>query len=177
MEMSRSRLAAAALVLLALPLAGAFGQQQITNFCVVDKTRIQQAFFRESKRAKEYQAFLDLVKQELKTLDAEIEELERSRVEAVRVNSTAEADRLAREIATKKANRDAYAKLKDQDRLQRLADLMANDKFTRDMYAAIEYVCNQEGYAAAFDLAQTPLLGWDPEIDVTDKVIARMNAD
>lgn len=176
MVMSRTRSAAVALVLMGLPLAGAFAQQRLTNICVVEVKRIQEAFFRDSKRAKEYQAFRDGVKQELKNREEDLEELERKRLEASRANNTAEANRIADEISRQKADRDSFAKLKDQERLRMLADLMANDKFYGELLAAIEWVCRQEGYAAAFHLEEASLLWWDSEIDITDKVIERMNA-
>jgi outer membrane protein len=153
-----------------------FAQQRLTNFCVVEVERINQVYFRESKRAKEYQAFRDLVKQELKTMDAEIEELRLKRLDSGRANNTEESARLDRQIASKQAERDTYVRLQDQKRLKMLEDLQSNDKYYRELIAAIEWVCHQEGYTGAFNLLETPLLWWDAEIDITDKVIARMGA-
>jgi Skp family chaperone for outer membrane proteins len=168
-------LAALTLALVLLPLS-AFAQQRLTNFSVVEVERINQVYFRESKRAKEYLAFRDLVKQELKTMDAEIEELKLKRLESGRANNTDESNRIDRQIGSKQAERDTYLKLQEQKRLKMLDDLLSNDRYYRDLTAAIEWVCHQEGYAGAFNLSETPLLWWDPDIDITDKVIARMGA-
>jgi outer membrane protein len=176
MVCSRSRALAAAVVALAMAAAPAFAQQRLTNFCVVEVERINQVYFRESKRAKEYQAFRDLVKQELKTMDGEIEELRLKRVEAGRAGNTDESGRLDKQVAAKQAERDTYLKLQEQKRLKMLDDLLSNDRYYRDLTAAIEWVCHQEGYAAAFNLSETHLLWWDSEIDITDKVIERMGA-
>jgi outer membrane protein len=165
-----------ALVAALLAAAPAVAQQRLTNFCVVDVSKVNQAFFRESKRAKEYQAFRDLVKQELKNMDADIENLKLKKVEATRASNTAEANRLDRQITDKQTERETYAKLQEQKRLNMVNDLLSNDKYYRDLTAAIEWVCNQEGYAAAFNLADAPLLWWDPDIDITDKVIGRMSS-
>jgi len=176
--MTRSRPAAfiAALLLVGLPSTGAFGQQRLTNFCVVEVGRVNQVFFRESKRAKEYQAFRDLVKQELKTMDSYIEELKLKKVEANRANNAAEVSRLDKLIGDRQSERDTYVKLQEQKRLTMLDDLQSNDKYFRELIAAIEWVCHQEGYAGAFSIPEAPLLWWDPDIDITDKVIARMSS-
>jgi outer membrane protein len=166
----------AALLAALVGLAPVVAQQRLTNVCVVDVSKVNQAFFRESKRAKEYQAFRDLVKQELKTMDADIEELRIKKVDATRANNSSEANRVDRQIAEKQAERDTYARLQEQKRIRMLEDLQSNDKYFRDLVAAIEWVCHQEGYALAFNLAETPLLWFDPDVDVTDKVIQRMSS-
>lgn len=176
--MVSSRIRACLLASLALALAArpALGQQRLTNFCVVEVERINQVYFRESRRAKEYQAFRDLVKQELKTMDDDIAELRLKRVEAGRANNSEEAARLDRQISAKQSERDTYLKLQEQKRLKMLDDLLSNDRYYRDLTAAIEWVCHQEGYAAAFNLTETHLLWWDSTIDITDRVIERMGA-
>jgi Skp family chaperone for outer membrane proteins len=151
-------------------------QQRLTNFAVVEVSRIQAVYFRESSRLKEYEAFRTAFRQELEKMQSELDALRTRRTEANRASNQSEVARLDTAIANGQTELETYRRLKEQQRLRMLDDLLSNDRFYRDLRSAVQWVCNQGGYSGAFDLDETLFLWWDPSIDITDDVIARMAA-
>lgn len=163
-------------VLLGLTALGAAAQQRMTNVAVVDITKIQTTYYSQSARFKEFNAFKDDFQKAMDQRNAEIGDLQVRRAEANRAANQAEVNRLDGRIAELVAERDTFRQLKEQQRIRLVNELLSTDKFFRDVRAAVQYVCNQEGYALALTLDATTLLWWDPEVDITQKVIARMAA-
>jgi len=149
---------------------------RITNFAVVEVSKIQNAYFQQSARFREYVAFRSQFQQTQDSMRAAIGDLQIRRTEANRAGNTSEVSRLDARIAEAQSELDTYIRLKEQERVRLLAELMSTDRFYRDLIAAVQWVCNQEGFSGAFNLEQTQLLWWDPLIDITQKVIERMAA-
>ena len=56
------------------------------------------------------------------------------------------------------------------------SDLQLNSRFYSVLYKAIQYVAESEGYSLVLKTSDADLVWYHTEIDITDKVIARVRA-
>ena len=56
------------------------------------------------------------------------------------------------------------------------SDLQLNSRFYSVLYKAIQYVAESEGYSLVLKTSDADLVWYHTEIDITDKVIARVKA-
>ena len=168
-----SRRWVAAVVLLVLGLAPAVAQR-IVNACVVDSNRVSQAFMRESSRARALDDFIESVEEEIARMTSDIDVLKSRRVEAVRDNDDDAVADLDEQLREREENLTTYRQLQERKYEEMIEDLVDNDAYYRELIAAIQQVCEEEGYSYALDVRIAGLLWWDPDIDVTDRVIEVM---
>jgi len=168
--MKAGRGAAIALVLLVAAQAPVVAQR-IVNACVINRIKVSEAYMRESRRARELDAFMANVEEEVTRMTAEIGDVKLRRLDAVRDNDDRGVDDLDQQLREMEDNLSTYRELQKRKREQMIQDLIDTDAFYRDLIAAIQRVCEEEGYSMAYDLNVAGLLWWDQEIDITQRVI------
>ncbi len=166
--------AAIALVLLVAAQAPVVAQR-IVNACVINRIKVSEAYMRESRRARELDAFMENVEEEIARMTTEIELLKSRRLDAVRDNNDRRVDELDDQLREMEDNLSTYRELQQRKREQMIQDLIDTDAFYRDLIAAIQRVCEEEGFSLAYDLNVAGILWWDPEIDITQRVIRALS--
>ena len=167
------RVAAAvlAVALLALP-ARTLAQDLIVRTGVVDLDAVVRAFYLESETYRAYQARRADAITERGEIEEEIRSLERALVEARRDDGRSLVLRLEQQLFDTRRHLAQFVSVMN-DQLQRTYDeLKTSDPFIAELNAAIDYVAEAGGYG----LIRTTdgLLYWDPDIDLTDEVIAEL---
>ena len=157
--------------LLALP-APATAQELITRMGVVDLDRVVRAFFLDSEAYRAYQARRAEVIAEQEEIEEDIHVLELDLLGARREGNRSLALRLEEQVFDTKEHLSQYVRVMN-DQLQRTYhDLKTSDLFIGELAEALSYVAEAGGYTA---IRRTDgLLYWDPDIDLTDEVIAEL---
>lgn len=169
----RLRVAASVLAagLLALP-APTPAQELITRTGVVDLDEVVRAFYLESEAFRAYQARRAEVISEREQIEEEIGSLERMLVEARRDDDRSVVLRIEQQLFDTRQHLSQFVRVMN-DQLQRTYDsLKTSDLFIRELTAALEYVAEAGGYTLILEASD--VLHWEPEIDVTDGVIAEL---
>lgn len=163
------------LILLLLCLFAAipvFAQAQLTKFGVIDTARVYNAYFRNSTGSRNYeqkkadfQAEVDRMTEELKTLQAQKLELE----EAGDVEG---AENLEKTIKTKTTALTQYTKTKNIELENLKSNLESSDEFYNNLYKVIEKIAESNGLSLILSLQQANAVLWYSEsVDITQQVI------
>jgi Skp family chaperone for outer membrane proteins len=173
LERWRRLLAAMSVLAALLALPGpASAQDLITRMGVVDLDRVVRAFFLESEAYRTYQARRAEVVAEREEIEEDIHVLEIELLGARREGNRSLALRLEEQVFDMKEYLSQYVRVMN-DILQRTYDdLKTSDLFIGELAEALPYVAEAGGYAS---ITKTDgLLYWDPDIDLTDEVIAEL---
>lgn len=159
-----------AVTLLALP-ARPLAQELITRTGVVDLNAVVRAFYLESEAFRAYQARRAEVIAEREEIEEEIRSLEQALVEAQDDNRSLVL-RLEQQLFNTRRHLAQFVRVMN-DQLQRTYDgLKTSDLFIAELTAALDYVAEAGGYALI--LKTDDAWYWDPDIDLTDEVIAEL---
>lgn len=163
------------LVLLLLCLFAAipvFAQAQLTKFGVIDTARVYNAYFRNSTGARNYeqkkadfQAEVDRMTEELKTLQEQKLELEAA-------GDAEGAENLTKTITAKTNAITQYTKTKNIELENLKSNLESSDEFYTNLYKVIEKIAESNGLSLILSLQQANAVLWYSEsVDITQQVI------
>lgn len=161
------------LVLLAVcAVTPLFAQAQLTKFGVIDTSRVYNAYFRNSTGSRNYeqkkadfQAEVDRMTEELKTLQSQKLELEAA-------GDTEGALRIDNTIKAKTSALTQYTKTKNLELEELKSNLESSDEFYNNMYKVIEKIAESNGLSLILSLQQANAVIWYSEsVDITQQVI------
>lgn len=167
----------AALALAALAAAGAWAQQ-ITRVAVVDLPKVYATFFRDSKAVRDFEERGARVKAEIERMTAEIQTLQRSKVDAAAAGDQEKALRLEAEAARKDSFLREYYRVKTAELEDQRKKLSQSDAFLSQVLAAIGKVAEAEGFSVVLKLSDAAGVVWySPTVDISDKVVQALLAE
>lgn len=163
------------LTLIILTMCAAAGfSEQLSKIAVVDVGRILKSYYRESSGIREYDSIRENMNKELAKIQETIDDL-RVRIAEEETNGNADKvedlnNKLKKQLEYKQTYfASASAKLSAKE-----SDLNLNSRFYSILYKAIQYVAESEGYSLVLKTSDADLVWYHTEIDITDKVIARI---
>lgn len=167
------RVPALAAALLVVPVSG-IAQEQLTRMGVVDLDFVARSRFLESEALRAYEARRAEVIAERDAIEEEIVNLEQALVEARQDQNRPLVLHLEQRIFDMRQHLSQFVRVMN-DQLQReYDDLKTSDRFIGALNDALEYVAETQGFALIIR-RNADLLYWDPDIDLTDEVIAELD--
>ncbi len=152
--------------------AGAFAQQHITNFGVVDTTKVYEQFFRNSSAVKSYEEKRAAFQEEISRRADEIRSLQAKLQEAQDLGMDADVKKYQDSIKIKSSNLKSYTQQKNTELNNIKNNLSNNNEFYKNLNRTIKKVAENEGLSMVINLQQSNSILWySPAVDITDKVI------
>jgi outer membrane protein len=166
--------------LLSLLLTGlglSLGAQQLTRFAVVDIPKVYVAFFRDSRAVRDFEERSARVQTEIDRMNAEIQGLKNTQINAEMRGEQEQALRLESEIYRKSENLKEYYRLKTAELEDQKKKLTQSGAFLEQVYDEIRFIAESEGYSMVLNLKEnTGILWYSPTVDITDKLIQNLIA-
>lgn len=158
---------------LALFAAGTlFAQQHITNFGVVDTTKVYEQFFRNSSAVKSYEEKRAAFQEEISRRADEIRDLQAKLQEAQDLGMDADVKKYQDSIRIKSSSLKNYTQQKNTELNNIKNNLSNNNEFYKNLNRTIKKVAENEGLSMVINLQQSNSILWySPAVDITDKVI------
>ena len=149
--------------------------EQLTTVGVVDMERILNEFFTQSEDVREWQQNVRDFDADRRQIEDEIAQLESERLEALEQEDELEALELEEQIDERRAFLNEFTRIRRaQLERQRNELLEGGGSFFNQVNSAMSFVAQSEGYTVIVDSEADGLLWYASEVDVTDKVIARL---
>lgn len=161
-------------LLLAGLVSGSVFAEQLSKIAVVDVGRILKSYYRESSGLREYDSIRNDMNKGLARIQEGIDDLNLRISEAEA--SGEETARLKEDLEKQTAYKQEYFKNMSSKLSAKESDLQLNSRFYSVLYKAIQYVAESEGYSLVLKTSDADLVWYHTEIDITDKVIARVRA-
>jgi outer membrane protein len=166
-----------ALFLLLTGLGLSLGAQQLTRFAVVDIPKVYVAFFRDSRAVRDFEERSARVQTEIDRMNAEIQGLKTTQINAEMRGEQEQALRLESEIYRKSENLKEYYRLKTAELEDQKKKLTQSGAFLEQVYDEIRFIAESEGYSMVLNLKEnTGILWYSPTVDITDKLIQNLIA-
>jgi outer membrane protein len=163
------------LIGLFLLLASALQAQQLTRFAVVDLPKIYTAFFQDSKAVRDFQEKSAKVQADVDRMTAEIQGLQKSKLDADTAGDKTTALQLDNEIYKKSEYLKEYYRIKSAELEDQKKKLTESTAFLQQVYDEIKIVAESDGYSMVLNLKEnTGILWYSPTVDITDKVIQNL---
>ncbi|MDC7221460.1 MAG: OmpH family outer membrane protein [Spirochaetales bacterium] len=161
--------------LLLFTLGSLLFSQQITRLAVVDYSRLLSVYYQDSRKIKEVTDFENEIIEELAAIADEIAELEEKRIDAQKEgdqNAVLSYDEM---IEQKKKYQQDYLRVK-KTQLNNMKEKYASSlSMTTEIYDAIAFVAESQGYSLVMKKSDPDLVWWSPEVDITDAVLNRLS--
>ncbi len=155
-----------------LSSAGLFAQQHITNFGVVDTTKVYEQFFRNSSAVKSYEEKRAAFQEEISRRADEIRDLQTKLQEAQDLGMDADVKKFQDSIKIKSSSLKSYTQQKNTELNNIKNNLSNNNEFYKNLNRTIKKVAENEGLSMVINLQQSNAILWySPAVDITDKVI------
>jgi outer membrane protein len=149
--------------------------EKLTTVAVVDIDKVYEAVFAASKPVRDFEQLKQSIQDELNGYVAELNKLKDQRLDAATKNDTAQMQKLDQDIAQKTQFIAEFRRVKQTQLEDTKKSLSSSDELKQDLDAMIEYVAISEGYTVVlFSGLNTNLYWWSSEVDITQKVIARL---
>ncbi len=149
--------------------------EQLTTVGVVDMERILSEFFTQSEDVREWHQNVRDFDADRRQIEDEIAQLESERLEALEQEDELEALELEEQIDERRAFLNEFTRIRRaQLERQRNELLEGGGSFFNQVNSAMSFVAQSEGYTVIVDSEADGLLWYASEVDVTDKVIARL---
>lgn len=155
----------------------AFGltAEQLTTVGVVDMERILNEFFTQSEDVREWQQNVRDFDSNRRQIEDEIAQLESERLDALEDGDELTALELEEEIDDRRAFLNEFTRIRRaQLERQREELLQGGGTFFNQVNSAMSFVAQSEGYTIIIDSEADGILWFASEVDVTDKVIERL---
>ena len=150
---------------------GAFAQQ-LTRFAVVDLPKIYIAFFKDSKAVRDFEERSARVQADIDRMNAEIQALQKSKLDAVAAGDQQKALGLDSDIYKKTEYLKEYYRIKTAELEDQKKKLTQSSSFLQQVYDEIRIVAESDGYSMVLNLKDSSgILWYSPTVDITDKVI------
>jgi outer membrane protein len=159
------------LALLCMAIMGA-SAQQLTRFAVVDLPKIYTAFFKDSQAVRDFEQRSARVQADIDKMSAEIQALQKSRLDAASAGDQQKVLSLDSEIYKKTEYLKEYYRIKTAELEDQKKKLTQSDTFLKQVYDEIRIVAESDGYSMVLNLKESSgILWYSPTVDITDKVI------
>ncbi len=166
--MKRFAIAAAVALLSAVPSFS----QQLTRFAVIDLPRVFTTFYRDSKAVRDWEERSARVQADVDRMTAELQNLQRSKLEAESSGDSEKALRLDADISKKTDFLREYYRVKTAELEDQKKKLSQSTAFLQQVHDEIKSVAESEGYSVVLNLKESAgILWYSPTVDITDTVI------
>ncbi len=163
------------LIGLFLLLTSALQAQQLTRFAVVDLPKIYTAFFQDSQAVRDFQEKSAKVQADVDRMTAEIQNLQKSKLDADTAGDKATSLQLDNEIYKKSEYLKEYYRIKTAELEDQKKKLTQSSAFLQQVYDEIKLVAESDGYSMVLNLKEnTGIIWYSPTVDITDKVIQNL---
>lgn len=163
-------------VIIAAACAFPAATQQLTRLAVVDLQRVFTTFYRDSKAVRDFEERSARVQSEIDRMTAEIQTLQRDKVEAEREKDGERLLRLESEIYKKTNFLQEYFRVKTAELEDQKKKLSQSSAFFQQVHNEIGLVAEKEGYSMVLNLREsTGILWYSHTVDITDLVIESLN--
>ena len=162
-----------ALLVFTIVLVPAFAQQ-LTTVGVIDSFRIYTTYFSQSAAVREVENFRADFQAELNRHAQELRTLQQRKIEADARGDEAAALRLNDEIFQKGMFIQDFQRIRQRQLEQMQTNLTQNDAFLQQLQSAVRLVAEAAGFTVILDAGNPALQWWSQEVDITDRVIARL---
>jgi Skp family chaperone for outer membrane proteins len=149
---------------------------QITKVGVIDRTRILQTFYAESKGVRELEDMKEQIQEELVRLNDEIKMYEERKLAAENRGDETEALRLDNIIFNKKQYMQDYYRTKNNQLAERQKSISQDREFARELLEVIEFVALSQGCSIVLDISTPGLIWSNEEVDITNMVLERLQS-
>jgi len=146
--------------------------QQLTRFAVVDLPKIYTAFFKDSKAVRDFEERSARVQADIDKMNAEIQALQKNRLDAAAAGDQQKVLALDNEIYKKTEYLKEYYRIKTAELEDHRKKLTQSDTFLKQVYDEIRIVAESDGYSMVLNLKESSgILWYSPTVDITDKVL------
>lgn len=146
--------------------------QQLTRFAVVDLPKIYTAFFKDSKAVRDFEERSARVQADIDKMNAEIQTLQKNRLDAAAAGDQQKVLALDNEIYKKTEYLKEYYRIKTAELEDQRKKLTQSDTFLKQVYDEIRIVAESDGYSMVLNLKESSgILWYSPTVDITDKVL------
>lgn len=149
---------------------------QITKVGVIDRTKILQTFYAESKSVRELEEMKDQIQKELVRLNDEVKVYEERKLDAENRGDETEALRLDNIIFNKKQYMQDYYRTKNNQLAEKQKNLSQDRSFAKELTEVIEFVAESQGCSIVFDYSTPGLIWSNEEVDITNMVLERLQS-
>jgi outer membrane protein len=150
--------------------------QQLTRIAVVDLQRVFTTFYRDSKAVRDFEERSARVQSEIDRMTAEVQGLQRDKVEAERAKDSERVLRLESDIYKKTSFLQEYFRVKTAELEDQKKKLSQSTAFFQQVNDEIGLVAEKEGYSVVLNLREsTGILWFSHTVDITDLVIESLN--
>lgn len=156
--------------LIALPA----GAEQITKVAVLDYTRILSAFYADSAESRRIEEMKTVFAEEVRRLQAEIQDLEERKLDAENRGNSRDALDLDSRIQDKKQYYQEYVRVRGNQIQQASVNLGSSTGLAQEISREIQYVAESNGFSLVLKRSDPNLLWWSYEVDITDLVLQRL---
>ena len=163
------------ITLLLFAMSGMLFSQQITRMAVVDYSRLLSVYYQDSRKIKEVNDFENEIMEELASIQDEISDLEEKKIDAERNGDQESVLSFDEMIDQKKKYQQDYLRIK-KTQLNNMKEKYASSlSMTTEIYDAIVYVSQSEGFSFVMKKSDPDLVWWSPDVDITDAVLNRLS--
>lgn len=148
----------------------------LTQIGVVDLSKIISIYFEASYSVRELndmQSKFNSGKQ--KILDG-IQHLERQKLDARNAGDQEKALQFDDQLSKQKKYLQEFIRIRTNQIDETRNTLLSSPTFLKEVAGAIAYVAENEGYSIVLKSDDPSIYYWNKEVDITDKVIARLRA-
>ncbi len=163
------------LMILTLCAVSGFSEQ-LSKIAVVDVGRILKSYYRESSGIREYDSIREDMNRELGKIQEGIDNLKVQIAEEEAKGNNAKVSELNGKLKKQVEYKQEYFASMSAKLASKESDLNLNSRFYSVLYKAIQYVAESEGYSLVLKTSDADLVWYHTEIDITDKVIARIKS-
>lgn len=163
------------LMFLLLSTLTVFGSQ-LSKIAVVDVGRILKSYYRESSGIREYDSIKEEMTKGLTQIQEEIDDLNLQISEAEAQEDSKKVEGLQNRLKKQLDYKQEFFRSMSSKLASKESNLDLNSRFYSVLYKAIQYVAESEGYSLVLKTSDTNLVWYHTEVDITDKVIARIKS-
>lgn len=150
------------------------GAEQITKVAVLDYTRILSAFYADSAESRRIEEMKTVFAEEVRRLQAEIQDLEERKLDAENRGNSRDALDLDSRIQDKKQYYQEYVRVRGNQIQQASVNLGSSSGLAQEISREIQYVAESNGFSLVLKRSDPNLLWWSYEVDITDLVLQRL---
>lgn len=150
------------------------GAEQITKVAVLDYARILSAFYADSAESRRIEEMKTVFAEEVRRLQAEIQDLEERKLEAENRGNSRDALDLDSRIQDKKQYYQEYVRVRGNQIQQASVNLGSSSGLAQEISREIQYVAESNGFSIVLKRSDPNLLWWSYEVDITDLVLQRL---
>lgn len=162
-------------VFISIMFSMAFAQQHITNFGVVDTSKIYEQYFRNSSAIRTYDQKKEEFQAEINRRTEELRGLQQKKTDYENDANEVQLKKVTESIQKKTASLKDYTAAKKLELENIKKSLRDSDEFYKNLSKTIKKVAENEGLSMVLNLQQNNSILWySPAVDITDKVIAAL---